>query len=115
METSFLKKSHSFTNKLSRAKRNISVTYDDIKSPDDIRWLDGTKQTNRGASEKHTSGIDKKFSFRSHIQGSKGETYWKIRPKFEKKILSTCWVKIVFRFDELFYIISNEASEIIRK
>ena len=30
-------KSHSFTNKLSRAKRNVSVTYDDIKSPDDIR------------------------------------------------------------------------------
>jgi hypothetical protein len=37
METSFLKKSHSFTNKLSRAKRNVSVTYDDIKSPDGIR------------------------------------------------------------------------------
>jgi hypothetical protein len=32
METLFLKKSLSFTNKLSRAKRNVSVTYDDIKS-----------------------------------------------------------------------------------
>ncbi len=42
MGTSFLKKSHSFTNKLSRAKRNVSVTYYDIKSPDGIRWLDGT-------------------------------------------------------------------------
>ncbi len=42
METSFLKKSPSFTNKLSRAKRNFSVTYGDIKSPDDIMWLDGT-------------------------------------------------------------------------
>ena len=37
METLFLKKSLSFTNKLSRAKRNVSVTYDDIKSPDGIR------------------------------------------------------------------------------
>jgi hypothetical protein len=37
METSFLKKSQSFTNKLSRAKRNVCVTYDDIKSPDGIR------------------------------------------------------------------------------
>jgi hypothetical protein len=37
-----LKKSQSFTNKLSRAKRNVCVTYDDIKSPDGIRWLDGT-------------------------------------------------------------------------
>ncbi len=42
MEKVFLKKSHSFTNKLSRAKRNFSATYDDIKSPDDIRCFDGT-------------------------------------------------------------------------
>jgi hypothetical protein len=41
METLFLKKSPSFTNKLSRAKQNFSVTYDDIKSPDDIRCFDG--------------------------------------------------------------------------
>ena len=35
-----------------------------------------TKRTNRVASKNHTSGIDKKnFSFGSHIQGSKGETY----------------------------------------
>jgi hypothetical protein len=31
METSFLKKSPIFTNKLSRAKRNCSVPYDDLK------------------------------------------------------------------------------------
>jgi hypothetical protein len=37
METSFLKKSPIFTNKLSRAKRNFSVPYDDIKSTDGIR------------------------------------------------------------------------------
>ena len=37
METSFLKKSPILTNKLSRAKRNFSVPYDDIKSPDGIR------------------------------------------------------------------------------
>ncbi len=42
METLFLKKSPSFTNKLGRAKHNFSVTYDDIKSPDDIRCFDGT-------------------------------------------------------------------------
>ncbi len=41
METKFLEKSPNFTNKLSRATQNFSVTYDDIKSPDDIRWLDG--------------------------------------------------------------------------
>ncbi len=41
MEKVFLKKSPSFTNKLSRAKQNFSATYDDIKSPDDIRCFDG--------------------------------------------------------------------------
>jgi hypothetical protein len=41
METLFLKKSPSFTNKLSRAKQNFSVTYDDIKTPDDVTqsWM----------------------------------------------------------------------------
>jgi hypothetical protein len=37
METSFLKKSPIFTNKLSRAKRNCGVPYDDLKSSDSIR------------------------------------------------------------------------------
>ncbi len=41
MEKVFLKKSPSFTDKLSRAKRNFSATYDNIKSPDDIRCFDG--------------------------------------------------------------------------
>ncbi len=41
METSFLKKFPIFTNKPSRAKRNCSVPYDDLKSPDGIRWLVG--------------------------------------------------------------------------
>jgi hypothetical protein len=42
-------KSPSFTNKLSRAERNLSVTYDDIKSPDDIRAIDGSLQKNNCA------------------------------------------------------------------
>ena len=37
MKKVFLKKSPRFTIKLSRAKRNFSATYDDIKSPDGIR------------------------------------------------------------------------------
>ena len=41
METLFLKKSNSFTNKLSRAERNLGGTYDDIKARDDIRTNDG--------------------------------------------------------------------------
>jgi len=41
-ETLFLKKSNSFTNKLSRADRNLGVPYDDIKARDDIRTNDGT-------------------------------------------------------------------------
>jgi len=44
METLFLKKSTSFTNKLSRAERNLTVTYDDIKARDDIRTNDGRTQ-----------------------------------------------------------------------
>ncbi len=42
METLFSKKSPSVTNKLSRAKQNFIVTYDDIKSPDGIRCFDGS-------------------------------------------------------------------------
>jgi len=43
METLFLKKSNSYgyTNELSRAERNLAVTYDDIKARDDIRTNDG--------------------------------------------------------------------------
>jgi len=43
METLFLKKSNSFTNKLSRAEQNLGGTYDDIKARDDIRTNDGNK------------------------------------------------------------------------
>ena len=35
MENLFLKKSPGFTNKLSRAEQNVSVTFDNIKVPDD--------------------------------------------------------------------------------
>jgi len=41
METLFLKKSISFTNKLSRAEQNLGGTCDDIKARDDIRTNDG--------------------------------------------------------------------------
>jgi hypothetical protein len=47
MESLFLKKSPSFTNKLSRDKQNFSVTYDDIKSPDEIRYFDGTSRNSK--------------------------------------------------------------------
>ena len=47
METQFLKKSNSFTNKLSRAERNLGGTYDDIKARDDIRTNDGTFYDNK--------------------------------------------------------------------
>jgi hypothetical protein len=43
METLLLKKSTSFTNKMSRAKQNIGGTYDDIKIQDGTRSYDGNK------------------------------------------------------------------------
>jgi hypothetical protein len=42
METLFFKKSTSFRNKLSRAQQTFSVTFDDIKVPDDIGSYDGS-------------------------------------------------------------------------
>jgi hypothetical protein len=54
MEEVFLKKSPSFTNKLSRAKRNFSATYDDIKSPDGIRCFDGTVPGGTGTVPGHS-------------------------------------------------------------